>query len=134
MKLVYIRKITFNINGTTIHLGLAIPLHKSLKTLNDEKCDTLINTYDQLRLVLINEISLLGNKMFSFIDHRLHVIKQVHKELMGDLDVIMVGDFYQAPPIRDSWIFKSKTNEFDIFEIYFWHENIKCYKFIQIMR
>ncbi len=27
---------------------------------------------------------------------------------MGGLDVIMVSDFYQAPPIRDSWIFKSK--------------------------
>jgi len=39
MKLVYIRKITFNINGTTIHSRFAIPLHKSytLKTLNDEK-------------------------------------------------------------------------------------------------
>ncbi len=49
---------------------------------------------------------------------------------MGDLDVIMVGDFNQASPIRNSWIFKSKTNEFDI---YFWHENIKCYKLIQIM-
>jgi hypothetical protein len=24
---------------------------------------------------------------------------------MGGLDVIIIGDFYQTPPIRDSWIF-----------------------------
>jgi hypothetical protein len=39
--------------------------------------------------------------MFSFIDHRLRVTKQVHKEFMGGLDVIMDGDFYQALPIQD---------------------------------
>jgi len=77
MELMYIRKITFNINGTIIHSRLVIPLHKSytLKTLNDEKCDILVNTYDQLRLVIIDEIFLVGNKMFSFIDHKLCVIK-----------------------------------------------------------
>jgi hypothetical protein len=52
---------------------------------------------------------------------------------MGGLDVIMDGDFYQALPIQDWWIFKSKTNEFDNFETYFWHENIECYKLKQIM-
>jgi hypothetical protein len=40
MKLTYIRKITFNINGMTIHSTLAIPLNENfneLKTLSDEK-------------------------------------------------------------------------------------------------
>jgi hypothetical protein len=46
---------------------------------------------------------------------------------MGGLDVIMACYFYQAPPIQDLWIFKSKTNIFDIFGTNFWHENIKCY-------
>jgi hypothetical protein len=44
----YIVKTTFHINGTTIHSGLAIPLNKSyneLKTLNDEKDDTLMKNY-----------------------------------------------------------------------------------------
>ncbi len=40
MKLTYTRKITFNINGMTIHSTLAIPLNENfneLKTLSDEK-------------------------------------------------------------------------------------------------
>jgi hypothetical protein len=56
MKLAYTRKNAFNIN-TTILSRLTIPLNKSykLKTLNDEKCDTLIKTYDQLRLIVRDE-------------------------------------------------------------------------------
>ncbi len=99
MKLVYIRKITFNINGTTIHLGLAIPLHKSLKTLNDEKCDTLIKTHDQLQSIVIGEISLVNNRILSFIDHKIHVIKQIHKKFMGGIDVVMISNFDQIMPI-----------------------------------
>ncbi len=71
--------------------------------------------------------------MLSFIDYSLHVIEQVHKEFMDDFDVIMVGGFYQVPPIWYSWIFKQKTNGFDIFETNFGHENVKCYELKQVM-
>ncbi len=56
--------------------------------------------------------------------HSLIVDKQVHKEFIGGLDVIMTSDFYQAPPIQDLWIFKLKTDEFNILGTHFWHENI----------
>jgi hypothetical protein len=95
---------------------LAISLNKKLtklNALNDEKCDTFIKTYDQLRLLVINEISLIGNRMLSFIDRRLRVIKQVHNEFMGRLDVIMINDFYQTFSIPDSWIFKPIINVFN---------------------
>jgi hypothetical protein len=54
-------------------------------------------------------IFLIDNKMLTFIDCRLRVIKQVHNQFMGGLDTIMIGDLYQAPLVWDSWIFKSKT-------------------------
>ncbi len=90
MKLTYTRKVAFNINGTTICSRLEIPLKKIY---NDEKCYTLIKMYDQLQIIIINEISLVGNRMLSFIAHKLRVIKQVHKELMSGLDVIIIDDF-----------------------------------------
>ncbi len=43
---------------------------------------------------MINEISLKGNRMLTFIDCRLFVIKQVHNQFMSGLDVIMACDFY----------------------------------------
>jgi hypothetical protein len=61
-------------------------------------------------LLLINEISLINDRMLTFIDCKLRIIKQLHNEFMGGLDVIMIGDFYQTPSIRDSWIFKQISN------------------------
>ncbi len=72
MKLTY--TITFNTNGTTIHFGLAILLNKNiirLNALNDQRHDTFIKTYDQLCLLIINEIFLVNNIMLSFIVCRL---------------------------------------------------------------
>jgi hypothetical protein len=102
MKLSYTRKTTFNIFGTMIHSAFAIPLNKNLTKLNalsDERQDIFIKTYDQLCLFVIDEIFLVGNIMLSFINHRLRIIKQVHNEFMGGLSVILISDFYQAPPI-----------------------------------
>jgi len=65
MKLAYIGKTTFNINGMTIHFTFGIPLNKNLKELkilSDERRDIFIKTY-KLRLLVIDEISLVG-KMF----------------------------------------------------------------------
>ncbi len=66
MKLAHIRKITFNIKGTTIHSTFVIPLNKNLTKLNaliDERRDTFISTYDQLCLFVIDEISSVDNKI-----------------------------------------------------------------------
>jgi hypothetical protein len=55
--------------------------------------------------LIIDKISLVSNKMLTFIDCRLCVIKQVHNEFMGGFDVIMTCDFWQAPLVQNSWIF-----------------------------
>ncbi len=59
-----------------------------------KKLENLMKTYDQLWILMINEISLKGNRMLTFIDCRLFVIKQVHNQFMSGLDVIMACDFY----------------------------------------
>jgi hypothetical protein len=54
MKLTYIGKATFNINGVTIHFTLVIPLNKNfneLKTLSDEKRDSLIKIYESITFI-----------------------------------------------------------------------------------
>jgi hypothetical protein len=47
-------------------------------------------------MLIIDEVSLIGNRILTFIYHRLHDIKQAHNEFMGGLDVNMIGDFYKA--------------------------------------
>jgi hypothetical protein len=51
---------------------------------------------------------------------------------MGGFDIIMIGNFYQALPIWDLWIFKfKKLMNLNILWTIIWHENIKCYDLIQ---
>ncbi len=119
MKLTYIGKTSFNINGTMIHFTLEFPLNKNLtyfNALSDERWNIFIKTYDQLCLFVIDEISLIGNRKLSFIDHRLCIIKQ----FMGGLNVIMTGDFYQTLLVRDSWIFKPITNTLKTITLNYW--------------
>jgi len=42
-----------------------------------------------LHLLVIDEISLVGNIMLSFIDYRLQIIKQVHNQFIGGIDVCL---------------------------------------------
>lgn len=58
--------------------------------------------------LIIDKISLVSNKMLTFIDCRLCVIKQMRIEFMAGFDAIMTCDFLQAPLVQNSWIFKQK--------------------------
>ncbi len=99
MKLIYIGKVAFNINGTIMQFAFVVPLNKNyneLKALSDKKPNILIKPFHQLQMLIINEVLLIGNRMLTFIDHKLHDIKQAHNKFMGGLDVNTIGDFYKA--------------------------------------
>jgi hypothetical protein len=56
---------------------------------------------------VINEISLVGARMFNAINNKLRSIKYIQNKFFGGVDVIMASDFYQAPPMKDNWIFQN---------------------------
>jgi hypothetical protein len=58
--------------------------------------------------LVLDEISFIGNKIFSFIDYRLRAIKRTYHHFFGNLDIIIIGDLHQVPLTRDSWVFKPK--------------------------
>jgi hypothetical protein len=60
----YTGKSTFNIDGTTIHSSLSIPFNcKDLPSLSSERLDSLVKKYDQLQLIVQDEISLIGKRV-----------------------------------------------------------------------
>jgi hypothetical protein len=54
---------------------------------------------------VIDEISLVGVIMFNVINNRVRSIKHIQNNVFGGVNVIMTGDFFQAPFMEDSWIF-----------------------------
>ncbi len=52
-------------------------------------------------------MSLVVAKTFNVIDNRFKSIKYIQIFFFGGVDVIMTGDLYQAPPVKDNWIFQN---------------------------
>jgi len=88
----------------------------------------LIKKYDQLQLMVLDEISLIGKRILKFTDLRLRSIKHVHINVFGNLDVIIIGDFYRVQLVRDVGILKINMNNIDNLTPTFWMEEIKCYE------
>jgi len=66
--------------------------------------------------------------MLTFIDHKLRIIKQVHNEFMGSLNVKMIDKFYQTPFVQDSWIFKQINNIFNTIASNYWSKDVQGYE------
>ncbi len=74
----FIGKVAFNIHGLIIHSTLNICIQQSLfslPNLSSYSLKRLTCQYEQLQLVVIKEVSLVGAKMFIVINNRLRFIK-----------------------------------------------------------
>jgi len=83
---------------------------------------------------VINEISLVGVRMFNVIDNRQRSIKHIQNFFFGGVHVIMIGDFHQTPFIKDSLIFQNIKNNVNALTPKFWQTYVQCYELNKIMR
>ena len=83
------------------------PLKTNCLSLNNEKLDTLSKHYGQLRVVLIDEASLVGATTLYQINKHLRQILDIPTCHFANINVIFQRDLYQAQPVRDSMIFES---------------------------
>ena len=73
--------------------------------LNSNTLDALTKDFEQLRVLLIDEVSLIGSRMLYNIDKRLREIMHTPTRPLGNLDVIFCGDLCQVQRVHDSCIF-----------------------------
>ena len=105
-----------NIDGTTIHTSLGIPVGrygKNLPRLNDKKRSALRNSLCELKALIIDEISMVSNLQLLYVHLRLVEIFGCSDNIpFAGITIITVGDFYQLPPVqqrsvyaeyRDAW-------------------------------
>lgn len=87
-----------NIGGATIHktFGLSTGIQFSTPSINDKIKDVLTN--EKLKRLIIDEISMVRADTFSVIDKILKSVRK-NKAPFGGLQVVVIGDFYQLPPI-----------------------------------
>ncbi|XP_071142171.1 uncharacterized protein [Mytilus edulis] len=121
----------FNIEGSTIHSAFAI--NKAIKLPYKPLGESLVNSlrakYESVRILVIDEISMVDHKLLSYIHGRLSQIKQT-KTYFGNIAILAVGDFYQLPPVRASPLYRDISSLF----LDLWNPVFKIVILTEIMR
>jgi len=81
------------------------PLYYVKKNRSNQKRLKIIK---DTRLLVIDEVSMLGKKMLELIDIVFKAIRQDGRPF-GGIQVLFSGDFFQLPPVKDKWCFTSKV-------------------------
>ena len=131
-------KAAFIIKGNTIHSALAIPACQSLKIykpLDSNRLNTMRCLLGGLKLILLDEVSMVGNSMFNVqINNRLKDIKG-SKEDFGGVSIIAIGDLFQLKPVMDGLIFKDFDNsEYGVLTPNLWKKHFRMLELDEIMR
>ena len=71
--------------------------------------------FETCDFIVIDEISMIDGKTFDIIINRLKYINQ-HKEVLGNINLIIVGDCMQLPPIDSDSGYFFNGGEFNKFE------------------
>ncbi len=83
---------------------------------------------------MIDEISFVSARMFNVIDNRVRSIKHIQNNFFGGVDVLMIGDFFQVPLMKNSWIFQNIKNNVNALTPNFLQTYVQCYELNKVMR
>ncbi|MEK7147802.1 MAG: PIF1 family DEAD/DEAH box helicase [Patescibacteria group bacterium] len=90
-----------HIGGMTIHSWSGIGIRRRLDKYDLDRLasnERIVKRVARAKVLIIDEISMLGPETLSMIEAVCREIKQV-QEPFGGLQVILVGDFFQLPPV-----------------------------------
>ncbi|XP_054290775.1 uncharacterized protein LOC129005792 [Macrosteles quadrilineatus] len=94
-----------NVNGQTIHSALRLNI-RNFNELQGENERNLQILFENVRVVVCDEISMCGQKLLAMIDKRLRQAKpEDQDEVFGGLIVYLCGDMAQLLPVQDRALF-----------------------------
>ena len=132
-------KAAFNIRGMTLHSAFALPVTEfngEMPNLSSDVCNTLRCKLTCLKVIIIDEISMVGCKILTQVNNRLKAIMDNSLDF-GGVSIICVGDFHQLRPVKDSYVFQipnSSANNYDgLVGPYLW-EKFSYIELTEIMR
>ena len=122
-----------NIGGNTICSAFHRKMFQDDQRMSADELNTFRIKYKHLKVVIIDEISMVGKKIFYFIDTRLQQMTGIRARF-GGLSVIAVGDFYQLKPVGYRLVFLDLKEGAKALEPNSWKEHFKLYELVDIMR
>ena len=132
-------KAAYLIKGNAIHIAFGIPASQSLKNykpLDSGRLNTMRCELGALKLILLDEVSMVGNSMFTVqLNNRLKDLKG-SKDDFGGVSIITLGDLFQLKPVMDSYVFTDVQclNSYNILVPNLWRKYFKMFELHEIMR
>ena len=102
----------YNISGQTIHSLFRIMPKADFQALKGDLLNTLQENFRSIKYIIIDEMSMIGRRMFGKIDQRLRqAFPNGSGKIFGGCLVILFGDFGQLPPVLDLPIYSVDSRE-----------------------
>ena len=98
-----------NVRGQTLHSALGFNFGNKHYSLSDKKRDKVRKLFKNLRVLIIDEISMIKSDLLYQLDLRLREITQKPNKLFGGLAIFLMGDIMQLRPCKGSFIFEEPT-------------------------
>ncbi|XP_057849653.2 uncharacterized protein LOC131060435 [Cryptomeria japonica] len=100
---------TFNIQASTIHFALQIPI-KEMVPLQGQTLANFQESMYFIHYILINEMSFIGRSLIQCIDMRLHEAFPTHNQIpFGRCSIILFGDLGQLLLVKDIPMYASNS-------------------------
>ena len=129
----YTGKAAYNINGVTIASAFLKKFKQGSDLLSADELNTFRVKYRHLKVIIIDEISMVGTNTLTFLDTRLQQLTGT-KTSFGGLSIIAVGDLYQLMPVCDKWIFSDPSKGASALAYNLWKDYFTLYELVDIMR
>jgi ATP-dependent DNA helicase PIF1 len=92
----------YNVAGYTLHSLLTLPVRAEFKELEGKLLQTLQESLAGVSYIIIDEMSMVGRKLFGKVDRRLRqVFPHRADQMFGGCSCILIGDWGQLPPVMD---------------------------------
>ena len=100
-----------NIDGQTLHSTFGFSFSNAFYSLSDKQRDEKRAILKNLKLVIIDEISMVKVDMLYQLDLRLQEIKERINVPFGGVAILAFGDMCQLKPCQGKYIFAKPSNE-----------------------
>ena len=130
-------KAAANINGTTIHSAFSLPIRQKGKSfqyrkISSDKLNTLRCLYQNLKILIVDEISMVGGTTLLHLSNALQEI--CGNELpFGGVSILAVGDLFQLNPVGDRAVFQAPTKDYHALYGSVWKRLFQLYELHEIV-
>ena len=98
-----------NVNGQTLHSLFGFKFGAKFLSMSDKQRDEKRSQFRNLKVVIIDEISMVSTDLFYNLDLKLREITMVDTPF-GGLSIFVFGDLFQLQPIKAKYVFEEPTD------------------------